>query len=60
MQIAKHKLVNALFLLGFPCYGIGSFLSIKQNYSVGIVFGVWPKVGAASANDLASVDEIVA
>jgi len=44
VQIAKHKLVNALFLLGFPCYGIGSFLSIKQNYSVGIVFGVWPFV----------------
>jgi O-antigen ligase len=42
VQIAKHKLVNALFLLGFPCYGIGSYVSIKQNYSAGIVFGVTP------------------
>lgn len=42
MQIAKHKIVNALFLLGFPCYGLGSYLSLKSNFSVGIMFGIAP------------------
>ena len=42
MEISKHKLVNFLFFMGFPCYGIGNFLMIKQNYSVGIIFSVAP------------------
>ncbi len=42
MQIAKHKLVNTLFLLGFPCYGLGSYLSLKSNFSVGLMFGISP------------------
>ncbi|MCB0791120.1 MAG: O-antigen ligase family protein [Flavobacteriales bacterium] len=41
-MIVKHKLVNLLFLLGFPCYGIGNYLSIKNNFSTGVIFSVLP------------------
>ena len=42
MTLQKHSLVNFLFLVGFPCYGIGSYLSFKVNFSVGVIFGIAP------------------
>ena len=41
-MISKTKLVNTLFLLGFPCYGIGTYMSFKGNYSVGVISAVSP------------------
>ncbi|MCW5900338.1 MAG: O-antigen ligase family protein [Flavobacteriales bacterium] len=42
MQISKRKLINTLFLLGFPCYGIGFYLGVKQAFTAGMVFSALP------------------
>ncbi len=41
-MISKRKLINALFVAGFPSYGIGTYLSFKQNFSAGVIFSVLP------------------
>lgn len=42
MEIPKHSIVNALFVAGFPCWGVGNYLSLTNNFSVGVVFGMLP------------------
>ncbi len=42
MLISKTKLVNFLFMVGFTCHGIGSYLSSKTNFSVGVIFSIAP------------------
>lgn len=39
-MIQKTTLVNALFVLAFPLYGIGNYLSFKINFSEGIIISV--------------------
>lgn len=39
-MIQKTTLVNALFVLAFPLYGIGNYLSFKVNFSEGIIISV--------------------
>jgi O-antigen ligase len=40
--IRKHTIVNALFLLAFPVYGIGTHLAFKGNFSVGFITAISP------------------
>lgn len=42
MLLSKTKLINFLFLVGFTFHGIGSYLSTKTNFSVGIIFSILP------------------
>ena len=37
-MIAKHKLVNFLYLIGFPFYGIGNYVTFTNTFSVGVIF----------------------
>ena len=41
-MIAKHKLVNFLYLIGFPFYGIGNYVTFTNTFSVGVIFSVIP------------------
>lgn len=43
-MISKAKLVNTLFLAAFPCYGIGSYLMLKQGFSIGLITCMLPFV----------------
>lgn len=43
-MLSKTKLINALFLIGFTCYGIGNYLLNKRTYSEGVVFSSIPFV----------------
>ena len=40
--LSKRKLINTLFLLSFPFYGIGMYLGIKASASFGTLFAVLP------------------
>ncbi len=40
--LSKRKLINTLFLLSFPFYGIGMYLGIKASASFGTLFAVAP------------------
>lgn len=42
MLLSKRKLINDLFLISFPCYGIGMYMGIKASASLGTVFAVFP------------------
>ncbi len=42
MVLSKRKLINNLFLLSFPFYGIGVFRAYKGNFSEGIIVSVLP------------------
>jgi O-antigen ligase len=42
MVIRKTSLINALFVLSFPFFGIGCWISPKFRFSAGIIFGVIP------------------
>ncbi len=42
MEISKRKLINTLFLLGFPCYGIGFYLGVRFAFTAGMMFSVLP------------------
>lgn len=42
MEISKRTLINTLFLLGFPFYGVGFYLGIKVAFSFGQLFSVAP------------------
>ncbi|MFT3886354.1 MAG: O-antigen ligase family protein [Flavobacteriales bacterium] len=41
-MISKRKLVNTLFLLSFPLYGIGSYMMLKNGFSEGLMFCALP------------------
>lgn len=41
-MISKQKLVNALFVLGFPFYGLGTYVSYNTNFSVGLIMSIFP------------------
>ncbi|HRH36795.1 MAG TPA: O-antigen ligase family protein [Flavobacteriales bacterium] len=43
-MIRKSRLVNALFLLGFPMFGIGSWYGLRNSISEGMVISVAPFV----------------
>ncbi|MCB0773565.1 MAG: hypothetical protein KJZ58_07240 [Flavobacteriales bacterium] len=40
MLIRKTSIVNALFVLAFPLYGLGNYLSFRLNFSAGIIISV--------------------
>jgi len=42
--IRKSQLVNALFVLGFPLYGFGSYIGLKQGISKGMMVSMAPFV----------------
>ena len=42
MLLSKRKLINTLFLLAFPFYGIGMYMGIKASASFGTLFAVLP------------------
>ncbi len=41
-MIRKNKLVNALFLVGFPVFGFGSYIGLKQGISKGMIISSAP------------------
>ena len=41
-MISKRKLINALFILGFPFYGLGTYVSFKNNFSAGLIVSIMP------------------
>ncbi len=45
MEISKKKLINTLFLLGMPLYGIGFYVGMRQSLSQGMIFSSIPFVG---------------
>lgn len=42
MEISKRNLINALFVMGFPFYGVGFYLGIRVAFSAGQLFSVAP------------------
>lgn len=42
MLLSKRKLINTLFLLSFPCYGVGMYMGYKSSITVGTVVAVIP------------------
>jgi O-antigen ligase len=40
--IRKNQLINALFLVGFPVFGIGSYIGLKQGISKGMIVTIMP------------------
>lgn len=42
MEISKRKLINTLFVLGFPFYGVGFYLGVRFAFSFGQLFSVAP------------------
>ncbi|HQW06888.1 MAG: O-antigen ligase family protein [Flavobacteriales bacterium] len=45
MEISKRKLINFLFVLSFPFYGIGMYMGYKTSISQGSVIAVIPFLG---------------
>ncbi|MBX2977857.1 MAG: O-antigen ligase family protein [Flavobacteriales bacterium] len=43
-MISKIKLVNTLFLLSFPFYGLGTYVTFKTNFSAGVILSVLPSL----------------
>ena len=41
-MIRKSQLINALFLLGFPLFGIGAYIGLKQGISKGMIVTTTP------------------
>lgn len=44
MLLSKRKLINTLFLLSFPVYGIGMYMGYKTSISQGTIVAVLPFV----------------
>jgi len=44
MDIPKHRLINALFILGLPFYGAGFYIGARQSFSLGMVVSMVPYV----------------
>ena len=42
MEISKRNLINTLFVLGFPFYGVGFYLGVRYAFSAGQLFSVAP------------------
>jgi hypothetical protein len=42
--ISKLKLVNLLFVLSFPFYGLGTYYTFKTNFSAGVILSVLPSI----------------
>lgn len=42
MVLSKRILINNLFLLAFPFYGVGMYRAYKGNFSEGLIFSVLP------------------
>ena len=42
MEISKRNLINTLFVLGFPFYGVGFYLGARHAFSAGQLFSVAP------------------
>lgn len=42
MEISKRNLINTLFVLGFPFYGVGFYLGVRFAFSAGQLFSVAP------------------
>jgi O-antigen ligase len=40
--IRKIDIINVLFVLGFPCFGVGAWLSFTREFSVGLIFSALP------------------
>ncbi|MEZ4757085.1 MAG: O-antigen ligase family protein [Flavobacteriales bacterium] len=43
-MISKLKLVNLLFVLTFPFYGLGTYVTFKTNFSAGVILSVLPSI----------------
>lgn len=43
-MVSKSRLVNALFLVGFPAFGYGSYYGLKASISKGMIVSVAPFV----------------
>lgn len=43
-MISKRKIVNFLFLLAFPWYGLGAYLFVREGFSIGLMFCTVPFV----------------
>jgi hypothetical protein len=42
LEISKRNLINTLFVLGFPFYGVGFYLGVRYAFSAGQLFSVAP------------------
>jgi O-antigen ligase len=42
--ISKLKLINLLFVLSFPFYGLGTYYTFKTNFSAGVILSVLPSI----------------
>jgi hypothetical protein len=40
--ISKRKFINSIFLLAFPWYGIGTYLFVREGFSLGLAFCTIP------------------
>lgn len=43
-MISKRKIVNAIFLLSFPWYGVGTYVFVREGFSIGLGFCLIPFV----------------
>lgn len=43
-MISKRKIINAIFLLSFPWYGVGTYVFVRQGFSIGLGFCLVPFV----------------
>jgi O-antigen ligase len=42
LEISKRNLINTLFVMGFPFYGVGFYLGVRYAFSAGQLFSVAP------------------
>ncbi len=42
MEISKRDLINTLFVLGFPFYGVGFYMGMRVAFSAGQMFSIAP------------------
>lgn len=43
-MISKRKFINTLFVLAFPWFGIGSYLIMREGFSIGLIWCIIPFV----------------
>ncbi|MEO8734409.1 MAG: hypothetical protein ABI373_08765, partial [Flavobacteriales bacterium] len=43
-MISKRKFINAVFMLAIPWYGVGTYLFVKEGFSIGLIFCTIPFV----------------
>jgi len=44
-MLNKRDIINFLFLISFPFYGFGSYISASSSPSVGFIVGILPSIG---------------